>query len=142
MRKLNLGCGYLNRKEDEIGLDNNFACRPEVYGDIQNLPFKDESFDGVYASHCLEHVPDIVKTMNEAWRVMKPNGKFNIRVPLFPTIGSIADPTHTRFFIVPTFDYFTVSGKLTGLKHTFRMEDIFISNLNEETQEIVCQMRK
>lgn len=142
MTKLNLGCGYLNRSKDEVALDINFACKPDVCGDVQDLPFKDSSFDSIYASHCLEHIPNIVKTMNECWRVLKPNGKFNIRVPLFPTLGSISDPSHVRFFIVPTFDYFTVNGKLTGLKNPFKMEDIFVSNLNEDTQEIVCQMKK
>ena len=142
MTKLNIGAGYLNRKQDEVALDIDFACKPDVCGDVQDLPFKDSSFDSIYACHCLEHIQNIVRTMNECWRVLKKDGKFNIRVPLFPTVGSIADPSHVRFFIVPTFDYFTVKGKLTGLKNTFKMEDIFISNLTEDTQEICVQMRK
>jgi SAM-dependent methyltransferase len=142
MNRINLGCGFLNRQKGEIGIDNNFACKPQVCGDIQNLPFKDESIDEIRSIHVLEHIPNIVKTMNECWRVLKPNGQFNIRVPLFPTTGSISDPTHVRFFIIGTFDYFTQNGKLTGLKNVFTMERIAINNLTEDTQEIVCQMRK
>ena len=140
--RLNLGVGYLNRRKDEVSIDTNFDCRPTVCGDAQALPFKDSSFDEIYASHCLEHIPNIVKTMNECWRVLKRDGKFTIRVPLFPTVGSISDPTHVRYFIVPTFDYFTYQGKLTGLNHAFKMDAMAINNLTEDTQEIVCQMRK
>ncbi len=132
----------MNREKGEIGLDTDFACKPDVCGDVQNLPFKDESFDSINAIHVLEHIPNIVKVMNEAWRVLKPDGQFNVRVPLFPTIGSISDPTHVRFFIVPTFDYFTVRGKLTGLKEPFRMQGMAINDLTDTTQEIVCRMRK
>ncbi len=142
MRKINLGAGYLNREKGEVALDIDIACKPDVCGDIQYLPFKDETFDSIVATHVLEHIQNIVKTMNECWRVLKQNGKFNIRVPLFPTIGSISDPSHIRFFIVPTFDYFTVKGKLTGLKNTFRMQEIEVRDLNEDTQEILCQMVK
>lgn len=139
---LNQGCGYQNRELGEIGIDTNFACKPDVCGDIQDLPFKDESFDRITSTHVLEHIPNIVKTMNEAWRVLKPNGKFNIRVPLFPTIGSIADPSHVRYFIPATFDYFCEQWKLTGLKHSFKMEEFSIKNLTDNTQEIVCTMIK
>lgn len=140
--KLNIGAGYLNREKGEVALDTNFTCKPDVCGDAQYLPFKNETFDSIAATHVLEHIPNIVKTMNECWRVLKPDGKFNIRVPLFPTIGSISDPSHVRFFIVPTFDYFTVKGKLTGLKNIFKMHNMVINNLNEDTQEISCQIRK
>ena len=142
MKTLNIGCGYLNREESEIGIDINFDCKPDVCGDIQNLPFKDEMFESINAIHVLEHIPNIVKAMNEAWRILKYNGTLNIRVPLFPTLGSISDPTHVRFFVVPTFDYFTINGKLTGLKHIFNNENIYIRNLSQNTQEIVCRMRK
>ncbi len=140
--KGNFGCGYQNRGKGEIGLDPNIACKPDVCGDIQNLPFKDELFDEIYSSHVLEHIPNIVKTLNECWRVLKPNGKFTVRVPLFPTIGSISDPTHVRYFIPATFDYFTHQGKLTGLKNTFKMKEIQILDLTGDTQEIECQMIK
>ena len=139
---LDIGCGYLNREKGAIGLDIDAACKPNVQGDIQDLPFKDESFDVVNAVHVLEHVPNIVKTFNEVWRVLKPNGEFNVRVPLFPTLGSICDPTHVRFFIPDSFGYFCEKDWLTGLKHTFKMKDIFETELSLNTKEIVCQMIK
>jgi ubiquinone/menaquinone biosynthesis C-methylase UbiE len=140
--RLNLGCGYYNRQKGEIGFDYNIACKPQVCGDAQDLPFKDESFDEIYSCHVLEHIPNIVKTMNECWRILKKDGYFHIRTPLFPTIGSIADPTHVRFFIPRSFDYFTQQGKLTGLKNVFRMGKMEIRDLTDDTQEISCTMVK
>lgn len=142
MSRLNVGSGYLNRRDDEIALDINLQCKPNICGDVQCLPFKTETFDEVVATHVFEHVPNIVKAMNEINRVMKPGGKLYVRVPLFPTLGSIADPSHVRFFIPQTFEYFTVPGKLTGLKAPMRMEGMFISQLTAETQEINCTLIK
>jgi ubiquinone/menaquinone biosynthesis C-methylase UbiE len=49
-----------------------------VVGDFMNLPFDDESFDGVWAYTSLLHVSrnDIGKALKEIYRVMKPQGIF------------------------------------------------------------------
>jgi SAM-dependent methyltransferase len=119
MDTLNIGCGTLNRERDDINLDYSLRCFPSVCAKAEQLPFKDESFSVVKAYHVLEHIPDIVSTINECWRVLKNGGTLKIGVPLFPSVGSVADPTHVRYFIPETFEYFTEKGKLGGLKHTF-----------------------
>jgi ubiquinone/menaquinone biosynthesis C-methylase UbiE len=85
----------------------------------------------------MEHVQNIVKVLNECWRVLKPSGRFGVAVPRFPHPRSVADPTHIRFFVPESFDYFCVPGKLSGLKHTFTRESVQVSDW-----EIVCKMRK
>jgi len=45
--------------------------RPLVIGYVENLPFKDDSFDFVIASHVLEHSDDPAKFLNEIQRVGK-----------------------------------------------------------------------
>lgn len=45
--------------------------RPTVLGFVENLPFKDKSFDYVIASHVLEHSSDPEKFINELQRVAK-----------------------------------------------------------------------
>jgi len=45
--------------------------RPLVYGQVENMPFKDKSFDFVIASHVLEHVSDPAKFLSELMRVAK-----------------------------------------------------------------------
>ena len=45
--------------------------RPFVLGFVENLPFKDKSFDFVIASHVLEHSKDPEKFLSELMRVSK-----------------------------------------------------------------------
>jgi SAM-dependent methyltransferase len=54
----------------------------DVQADIQNLPFADNSFDYIICIHVLEHIPDDRKAMREIYRVLKPNGKAIVMVPL------------------------------------------------------------
>ncbi|KZX12193.1 ubiquinone/menaquinone biosynthesis C-methyltransferase UbiE [Methanobrevibacter curvatus] len=50
---------------------------------MQDIPYPDNTFDLIYNSHVLEHVPDDIKAMNELYRVVKPyNGKIVIMVPI------------------------------------------------------------
>ena len=59
-----------------------------VQMDITNIQFTDNSFDVVYCSHVLEHVPDDRTAMKELARVLKPSGWAILQVPM----GS--KPTH------------------------------------------------
>lgn len=74
-------------------------------------PFEDESVSSVYASHVLEHIPagrDRIHVMNEAHRVLKRGGNFDILVPLVGyedsfvgTWHAFADPTHVSYWWFP-----------------------------------------
>lgn len=46
-----------------------------VWGDGENLPFIDNSFDIVYSNGVLHHSEDTDKCIEEVYRVLKPNGK-------------------------------------------------------------------
>jgi SAM-dependent methyltransferase len=54
----------------------------DVRADITNLQFPDASFDAIYCSHVLEHVPDDHAAMQELFRVLDKNGLAIIMVPL------------------------------------------------------------
>lgn len=44
-------------------------------GDVQDLPFPDESFDTVLACWMLYHVPDLDRGLSEIARVLRPGGR-------------------------------------------------------------------
>lgn len=73
-------------------------------------PAADSSVDAIRASHVMEHIPagaERIAVMNEAHRVLRPGGVFEIIVPLMVgTWHAIADPTHVSFWCKESFHYF------------------------------------
>lgn len=74
-------------------------------------PTADCTVDRLRASHVMEHIPagmeHRVKVMNEAHRVLRRGGTFEIVVPLLVgTWHAVADPTHVSFWVVESFHYF------------------------------------
>lgn len=50
--------------------------------DLQDLPFDDQSYDFVFASHVMEHIPDDNKAISEVKRILKPGGIAILPVPI------------------------------------------------------------
>jgi SAM-dependent methyltransferase len=77
--------------------------------DLQNLPFADGSYDFVFASHVLEHVPDDRKAIQEIRRILKPNGVAILPVPVVcaKTVEYPAANPHEAYHMrAPGLDYF------------------------------------
>jgi len=69
-----------------------------VVADAQHLPFKSDIFDEVYASHVIEHLPDVHMFFSEVRRVMKCMGRLYIWTPNFMSPNATRDPTHKHIF--------------------------------------------
>ncbi len=69
--------------------------KPDEGVNIQQLPYADASFDMVYCSHVLEHVPDDGKALRELFRVLAPGGLAVIMVPVREIPTTYEDPTIT-----------------------------------------------
>ena len=54
-----------------------------VYGDATKMRFKDNSFDVVYCSQVLEHIPDCEKAVREIARVSKKHILIDVPTPLW-----------------------------------------------------------
>ena len=46
------------------------------HGDIFSKKFKENTYDVIFSSHFIEHVPDPIKVIKESLRVLKKDGKF------------------------------------------------------------------
>jgi ubiquinone/menaquinone biosynthesis C-methylase UbiE len=63
---------YLEREAQQQGL-SNIELRQ---GSAENLPVEDESIDTVVSTHVLCSVKDIVRSLQEIKRILKPGGNF------------------------------------------------------------------
>jgi len=81
---LEIGCGanpqsHLGNKY--VGVDISFRALKESKGrgwriqaEAKNLPFRDETFDGVITIALLEHIPDPEQVICEIGRILRPGG--------------------------------------------------------------------
>jgi len=95
VRILDVGCG-INKLSGAIGIDRNPATRADVLCDLDRFPypFRDGSFDKLQAIHVIEHVSDVIKTMEEFHRLLRPSGEALIVTPHYTDFSSFCDPTH------------------------------------------------
>lgn len=112
MKTLNIGSGN-NPRPDAINLDRTAGPHVDVVFDLETcalgapLPFDDDTFDEIHASHILEHITAILPLMQELWRVAKPGAFLHVNVP--PSSSDMAwdDPTHVRAFGLNAFQFFS-----------------------------------
>lgn len=96
-------------------------------------PFDDNSFDVIWMSHIIEHIPHAIRLSDyagggggiethrkmeandgdgwfsfffECWRILKPNGRMAVLFPYGPSVAGMSDPTHTRYILPASFSYF------------------------------------
>lgn len=110
-RILDLGCGP-NKYPGAIGADMNPATAADVLCHIDRgaLPFRDNSFDEVRALHVIEHVADVIQTMEELHRITKPGGTIFLVTPHYTDFSSFRDPTHRWHLNTYSFLYFIPGG--------------------------------
>ena len=76
--------------------------------DLDRLPypFRDSSFDELRAIHVIEHVNDVMGTMEEFHRLVRPGGIVRIETPHYTDFSSWCDPTHRSHLNSFSFRYF------------------------------------
>jgi len=79
--KIDIACGR-NKKEGFIGLDIDKNSDADIIADAVCLPIKNSSIDEINSSHFLEHLypEEAQKFFDEIYRVLKINGKANLKV--------------------------------------------------------------
>jgi SAM-dependent methyltransferase len=107
-RILNLGSG-LKPRPGAVNLDIVATTNPDVVHDlnVRPWPFDDGAFDEIWAQDVIEHLDDVVGTMEEIHRVSSAGGVVHITVPHFSCANAFTDITHKHYFSYFSFGYFT-----------------------------------
>lgn len=58
-----------------------------VQGDVENLPFKDNTFESIVSAGAAEHFPDLKKAVKEMARTVRAEGRITILAPKKPKTG-------------------------------------------------------
>jgi len=97
----------IRKHRPEIAVAHNLNALP--------WPWADNSFDVIVARAVLEHLDiDLLTSMNECWRLLRPGGEAQIKLPYWKADSAYSDPTHRWFFspdIFAGFDPDTERGK-------------------------------
>jgi hypothetical protein len=107
--KLDIACGQ-NKQKGFKGVDIAPGDGVDFVWDLEKYPwepFKDNSFDEIYVSHYAEHTNDLMKFMNEVWRIAENDAKVTIVGPYYTSIRAWQDPTHTRVLSEATWLYYS-----------------------------------
>jgi SAM-dependent methyltransferase len=143
MTVLNLGCGnefLVNAINHDLTQHSAFVS---VVWDLNSYPWifhylKSAPYDEIYMTDVLEHLNEPVKALEECWRLLKPSGALHLRVPYGLGENAHTDPTHIRFFMPRSMDYF-VRGTEFENKYGYYSKARFIVEFYEhDAQDNLC----
>jgi SAM-dependent methyltransferase len=109
MWTLNLGSGRNHSVAGAVTIDISRAVSPDIVYDLNQVPwpFDENTFDVSHGTDIVEHLEDVVRTMEEIHRIARPGAKVYIATPHFSCSNSYTDPTHRHHLGLFSFDYFT-----------------------------------
>lgn len=151
--KLILGAG--NRPVVGEGIINHDIIKHrkeiDIIWDLNDLPWpwETEQFDYIKAFAVFEHLDnDLIKTINECWRIMKYDGILDILLPLWNHPNGFRDPTHRWQFTEGSLDFFdptTEVGKEYGFYTPYKwqvFDKIKYNVVDGKNSSFARQMRK
>jgi predicted SAM-dependent methyltransferase len=94
---LNLGCGK-DIREDCLNVDDTISADRQV--DLAKFPWPwpDNSVDGIYASHIMEHIQDQERFIDECRRILKMGGFLRLNLPHASSVSSVGCIGHYRTY--------------------------------------------
>jgi SAM-dependent methyltransferase len=80
---LDIGCG--NKPSEYIGCDivQSSQQKADIICDATSIPLPSNDFDTIFSTQTIEHVSEHQKVINEAYRLLKPNGYLILSGPLY-----------------------------------------------------------
>jgi len=122
---LDVGCG-INKYPGAIGVDRNFNARADVIADLDRVPFpfRDGAFREIRAIHVIEHVVDVIRTLEELHRLAAAGARIVIVTPHYTDFSSFCDPTHRWHLNSFSLRYFGDDNGGFGYYSTVRFREI------------------
>jgi len=84
-RVLDIGCGFKPYKElfkgEYVGIDYTADSEADIVCDSAHIPLPDSQFDAIICTQTLPHVPNLLGTVAEMKRLLKPGGLAFVSVP-------------------------------------------------------------
>jgi SAM-dependent methyltransferase len=140
--------GFFDKYCQGKGLDIGYGGDPVVanvrgwdfeHGDAHLLRgLDDASYDFVYSSHLLEHLPDVELALSNWWRVLKPGGYLLLFLPhrdLYEkktTLPSRFNEDHAHFFLPDHDEAPDTIGAVPLIKRLFADAEIIYSKTCDE----------
>ncbi len=110
--KIELGCGKA-KHEGYYGIDSTPFEGVDKVCDIakEGIPLEDNSADYVYSQDFMEHLTPEKKVfvINEIWRVLKPGGRMEHRIPNAGSRNDFGSPSHLSHWNLQQFQHFDVN---------------------------------
>jgi SAM-dependent methyltransferase len=105
---LNLGCGA-KKLASALNVDSQEHIKPDLVVDLDSRPWPlpTDHFRDVHAYDVIEHLEDVIGTLEEIHRVCRPGAIVRITVPHFSSANAFTDPTHKHYFGYQSFHYLT-----------------------------------
>ena len=106
--KLNLGCGK-DYRQGYINADISYEVGADIVFDMTGgTLYSYDTFDEILVNNSLTQIAssnDFISVMNELWRICKPTGFIQIRVPYALHECAWQDPKDCRRFTDQSFTY-------------------------------------
>lgn len=124
---LDVGCG-IKKFPGSTGIDRNTDTAADIIWDLDQFPWPVESnsFDEARLIHVIEHVGDVIATMEELHRILKPGGRIILETPHYTDFSSWCDPTHRWHLNSFSFRYFGVDNAGFGYYSRARLREISV----------------
>ena len=111
-----------------MGIDRLPGTAADIVWDLDQFPWPVESasFDQVRLIHVIEHVGDVLRTMEEIHRILRPGGRLLMETPHYTDFSSWCDPSHKWHLNTYSFRYFGDDNAGYGYYSAVRFREVRI----------------
>jgi hypothetical protein len=122
-----VGCG-IHKQPGAIGIDRNPGQPGRRDRRPRPLPVsvRRRRFRPAHAIHVIEHVADVMRTMEEFHRLVRTGGTVRIETPHYTDFSSFCDPTHKSHLNSFSFRYFGENHGGFGYYSAVRFREISV----------------